>query len=78
MKAQDAIRSALDRSGMSQSGASKALGKSRNYVNSLLTQADSTGGTIGCDTAASILGACGYSLTAIPNGEEPPEAITID
>lgn len=78
MKAQDAIRKALENAGESQASASGKLGKSRNYVNSLLAQADATGGTIGCDTAAAMLGVCGYSLAAMPKGEEPSGALVID
>lgn len=78
VKAQDAVRKALETSGMSQSGASKAIGKTRNYVNAVVSQADATGGTLGCDTVAAIAGACGYSLALLPAGTEAPGAIVID
>ncbi len=78
MKAQDAIKEVVTASGKSQAGVSKAVGKTRNYVNALVAQADATGGTLGCDTVAGIADACGYSLAVIPHADVPGSALVID
>lgn len=78
MKAQDAVRHAISASGKSQAGISKSIGKTRNYVNALITQADNTGGTLGCDTVAGIASACDYALVLLPKGTEPPGSLVID
>lgn len=78
MKAQDAVRHAITVSGKSQSGVSKSIGKTRNYVNALVSQADATGGTLGCDTVAGIAVACDYALVLLPKGSEPPGSLVID
>lgn len=78
MKAQDAVRKAISSAGKSQSGVSKSVGKTRNYVNALVTQADNTGGSLGCDTVAGIASACDYALVLLPKGTEPPGSLVID
>lgn len=78
MKIQEAIRTAIGSSGNTQAGVSKSVGKTRNYVNAALHQADVNEGTIGCDKAAAMLNVCGYSLVAIPKGTEPPGSLVID
>lgn len=78
MKAQDALREAISSSGKSQAGISKSIGKTRNYVNALVTQADATGGTLECGTVAGIANACDYALVLIPRGTEPPGSLVID
>lgn len=78
MKAQEAVRKIIANSGKSQAGVSKAMGKTRNYVNAIVTQADSTGGTLGCETLAGIASACGYSLAVMPAGDVPSSALVID
>ena len=78
MKAQDAIRQVIATSGNSQAGVSKSIGKTRNYVNALVAQADTTGGTLGCETVAGIAAACDYALVLLPKGSEPPGALFID
>lgn len=78
MKAQEAVREIIANSGISQAGVSKAMGKTRNYVNAIVTQADSTGGTLGCETLAGIAGVCGYSLAVMPAADVPSSALVID
>lgn len=77
MKAQDAVRHAIAESGNSQAGVSKSIGKTRNYVNALVSQADTTGGTLGCETVAGIAEACDYALVLLPKGTEPPGSLVI-
>lgn len=78
MKAQDAVRHAISVSGKSQSGVSKSIGKTRNYVNALVSQADNTGGTLGCDTVAGIASACDYALVLLPKDTVPEGSLVID
>ncbi len=78
MKAQDALRVAISSSGKSQAGISKSIGKTRNYVNAQVTQADNTGGTLECGTVAGIASACDYALVLGPKGSEPPDSLVID
>lgn len=78
MKAQDIVREVISVSGMSQAGVSKNVGKTRNYVNALVTQADATGGSLGCDTLAAMLDVCGYALVALPRPDVPDSALVID
>ncbi|MEG0376522.1 MAG: hypothetical protein RR505_09655 [Raoultibacter sp.] len=77
MKAQDAVRHAISESGKTQAGVSKSIGKTRNYVNALVNQADTTGGTLGCETVAGIADACDYALVLLPKGTEPPGSLVI-
>lgn len=74
MKAYDALKEAARRSGVPLTHIGPALGKTSPYVNNGIAR----GSTPKADTLAAMLGACGYSLAALPKGTEPDGALLID
>ena len=74
MYAMDALRIAANNSGITLSKIGLSLGKSRQYVNAIITG----GNTPKCDTMAAMLNVCGYELAAIPADAIPDNAIVID
>ena len=74
MKPMQAIRKAVKMSGKSLYRASKDLGKSSRYINSIITR----GSTPNTDTLVKMLEVCGYSLCAVPSDKIPEYAIIID
>ena len=74
MEPMDALRRAIDASGMSARAVSLAAGRSPNFASSTLSQ----GGRLTCESAALIAGPCGYRLALVPEREVPPGAIVID
>lgn len=74
MHVYQAIRTAAKRSGVSLIDIGPAMGHNKAYVSSMI----STGRRPVYSTLARVLGACGYSLCAVPRGKEPKSAIVID
>ena len=74
MYAMDAVRACASKCGKSLYRVSLDMGKSRQYVNSVITQ----GSTPKADTLARMLDVCGYELVALPKGDRPKTGIKID
>lgn len=74
MEVYDAVARAATSAGMSLAGLSRALGKPDSYI----AGGRSRGSAPRSDTLAAMLGACGYSLVAMPSADVPPGAIVID
>ena len=73
MYAMDALKQAAENSGKSLYAISLGIGKSRQYVNSVITR----GSTPQCDTMARMLETCGYGLYCMPIGKAPKDALQI-
>lgn len=73
MYAMDALKQAATNAGISLYRISLDIGKSRQYVNSMITR----GSTPQCDTMARMLDVCGYGLYAIPYKDAPTDALQI-
>ena len=73
MYAMDALKQAANKAGISLYRISIDIGKSRQYVNSMITR----GSTPQCDTMARMLDVCGFGLYAIPYEDAPKDAIQI-
>lgn len=72
VKTPDAILAAIDSSGESQRSVSLRLGRSPNYIASVLEQSRRKGGSVNSGTLASIADACGYDVALVPHGQELP------
>ena len=77
MKATDAIREILERSGESARAVFRAMNRSSTYVSSAISQAERHAGMTTA-TVAGIAAACGYALALVPTGDVPAGAILID
>lgn len=73
MDAHQAIREVARRSGTPLTEIGPRLGRNRSYVSSLAAH----GAVPRSDTLARILGACGWSLVAVPRGSEPPDGVVV-
>lgn len=74
MDTNDAMRSLLIRSDLSQRAASLAMGRSPNYLGTALAKQGSSSAAI----VAELADVCGYSLVLVPSRDVPPGAIVID
>lgn len=74
MYAMDALRSAARAKGISLYALSKAIGKTPQYANSIVTR----GSTPRADTLSRMLKACDYELCAVPQGEVTEHMFVID
>lgn len=74
MDAMNAVKVAARRSGTSLIEIGPAMGKSPSYVSVKTTK----GNCPKASTLAAMLGACGWSLVAVPSGSVPPEGVVID
>lgn len=74
MDAMNAVKVAARRSGTSLIGIGPAMGKSPSYVSVKTTK----GNCPRANTLATMLGACGWSLVAVPSVSVPPEGVVID
>ena len=74
MYAMDAVKEAAGNAGISLYRVSLDMGKSRQYVNSVITR----GSTPQADTLARMLDVCGYKLVAVPGDNVPSDALVID
>lgn len=74
MDVYSAIRTAAKRSRTPLIEIGPRMGHGKAYVSALMSK----GGAPRYDTLAEVLGACGYSLCAVPRGKVPKSAIEID
>ena len=74
MKAIDALKEALNSSGIPVTHIGLKLGRRPNYVSGIATR----GSTPQADTLASMLSVCGYVLVALPADQVPESALVID
>lgn len=74
MEAINAVKEAARRSGTSLIQIGPAMGKSASYVSVKATKGNSPQ----ANTLAAMLGACGWSLVAVPRGSEPADGVVID
>lgn len=74
MKAIDALKEALNSSGIPVTHIGLKLGRRPNYVSGIATR----GSAPQADTLASMLSACGYVLAALPADQVPESALVID
>ena len=74
MDANDAIRTAVGRSGMSLKEASRRLGRADNFLSATFNN----GGSPKACTVSRVALVTGHRLALVPEGELPPEAIVID
>lgn len=70
----DVLEEAADNAGMSLAAVGLAIGKNRNYVSGGRVR----GSEPSTANAAAMLGACGWSLVAVPTGDVPPSALVIE
>ena len=73
MYAMDAVKQAANRAGLTLYRVSLDMGKTRQYVNNIITR----GSVPQADTLARMLDICGYSLCAIPKDKVPEDALII-
>ena len=73
-----AILRLTDGSGMSKKAISEVMGKSGNYLASVIEQSRRKGGGVRSSTLSAVAEACGYAVVLLPKDSIPPEAITID
>lgn len=74
MYAMDALKIAAEKSGKSLYAISIGIGKSRQYVNSVITR----GSTPQCNTMSRMLEVCGYQLVAISKDRVTSDMLVID
>ena len=74
MDVYSAIKTAAKRSRTPLIDIGPKLGHGKAYVSAIISK----GGAPRYDTLAQVLGACGYSLCAVPRGREPKSAIVIE
>lgn len=73
MNENEAIRTMLDRSGLSQTRASLMMGKSPSWLSASLAHSG-----CGASTLARIADVCGYELALVPKGGVPDGGLVID
>lgn len=73
MDAMETVRIAAQNKGISLGNIGVELGKSRQYVNAIITK----GNTPRADTLSNMLGVCGYGLYAMPLDDAPMGALRI-
>lgn len=78
MRVTEAIREVMSLAGMSSRQVSQGIGRTDNYVTSVVRQAERMNADMNTSTVAVIGSACGYTLALVPDGELPPGAIPID
>lgn len=78
MKAIEALEIIIKSSGESRRDLSENIGKSPNYIASVVEQSKRKDGGANSATIAAIAEACGYKLALIPEGKVPKNAIMID
>lgn len=78
MKDIEAIREAAKNANIPVTHIGRALGKRENYVSVLTLNARERNSHLQTDTAAAMLGVCGYVLCAIPKTDIPANALVID
>lgn len=69
----DVLLTAVYRNGLTAAAVCEKLGLSRAYI----SKGKGTNTTPLVDTAARLLGACGYVLAALPGDSVPPDALVI-
>ena len=74
MDVYSAIKTAAKRSRTPLIDIGPKLGHGKAYASAIISK----GGAPRYDTLAQVLGACGYSLCAVPKGREPKSAIVIE
>lgn len=74
MDVYSAIKTAAKRSRTPLIDIGPRLGHGKAYASAIISK----GGAPRYDTLAQVLGACGYSLCAVPVGKEPESAIVIE
>ena len=73
MYAMNTVKQAALSSGLTLSNVSVNMGRTRQYVNAVITQ----GSTPRADTLARMLDVCGYGLYAIPYADAPAGALQV-
>ena len=74
MNGYKAIKAAAAARGVSVRQVLLKSGKAESYISKAINR----GSSPTTDTAAQLLGACGYALVAVPAKDVPPTAIVID
>lgn len=74
MNGYKAIKAAAAARGVSVRQVLLKSGKAESYISKAINR----GSSPTTDTAAQLLGACGYALAAVPAEDVPPTAIVID
>lgn len=78
MKTIAAITKIVEESGMSKRAVSEAMGRSGNYLASVIEQSQRKGGGVRSSTLSSIAEACGYSLVLVPAEKVDDGMLVID
>ena len=73
MNANEAVKTMLDRAGLSQAKASLMMGKSPSWLSSSFSRPGYQASTL-----AQIAGVCGYDLVLVPKGEAPAGSLVVD
>ena len=74
MYAMDVVKEAARRSGTATISIGPSMGRSRSYVASKASRGDQPQ----ANTLAAMLGACGWSLVAVPDGDVPESGLVIE
>ena len=78
MQTVEAMRHVVEKSGKTKRAVSRDMGKSDNYVASVIEQSQRKGGGVYSNTLASLATACGYILALVPAEGLPEGAVAID
>ena len=78
MNTLEAINAMIGESGESRRTLSARMGKSPNYLASVIEQSNRKGGNVNSATLSAVAKACGYTLAAIPSDRLPAGALAID
>ena len=73
MQYYDALKRAADAAGLSLSQVSERINRNPNYIANNI----SIGNSPSVDNAILMMGACGYSIVAVPEGDEPEGCLAI-
>ena len=78
MNTLEAMTAIIDASGESRRTLSERMGRSPNYLASVIEQSQRKGGNVNSATLAALADVAGYSLAAVPADDLPPSALVID
>lgn len=78
MKTIDAISMIVKQSGKTKRALSASMGKSPNYLCSIMGQSERLSGGVNSSTLAAIAQACGCVLAVVPADDVPESATVID
>lgn len=77
MRACDALREIIKRSGTNTAKISAGMGKGRTYLANILVASGRRGGSMSTDTICKIAEICGYDLALIEREAVPEGAVVI-